>query len=226
MIILIILTLAVFLAWMFIKPKAVRIAIGSLLMALLLIQGILIGMNLHHHFGMKQVTTTKVHHNVYSAGDKQNPANLMIAKELGKDTNHYVLIYRDHKDQKKAQAHFKPDFSKEKQVETVKKSATYQLKDVKQPEVKTKTTAWVFENDFYQALMSFGDDRKALIKETTIITLPKDEWVAASPEQLKQLQAKQKDSSSQQKQMAMMQSMPKAEQTKMAVKQMKKMLGQ
>lgn len=227
MIILIILTLAVFISWMFIKNKIVRIIIGSLLMACLMIQGILIGMNLHNHYGMKKVTEVKTHRNVYTAGETNNPANLLIAQELGKKTDDYVLIYRDNKDQKKPQAHFKPDFAKDKQVETVKKSANYQLKDVKKPEVKTTETAWEWENNFFKAVMSFGDDDHEMIHEQTTVILPKDTWVVASPDQLKKLQAKQKASgANQQQQMAMMKDMPKEQQAKMAAQMMKKMLGQ
>lgn len=57
---------------------------------------------------------------IYSAANSKSPAQMLIANEIGNNSNNYVMVYKDNKDDTKATAHFKPKTTKEDISESTK----------------------------------------------------------------------------------------------------------
>lgn len=193
MLITIILTICVFVSWLLIPHNITRVILGSLFTIALL--GVVIGItgNMTNHWGMEKKVITSKSQEIYSAGDKNSPLNILITKEIGQNTNNYVMMFKTHKNDKKAQAHFKPNMDRDNISEAVKHQANYRKSNVDHATVQNKKEVWVWKTDFYKALFSFGEDKPQLIKSTTTVTLPKKGWAVLSVEQAKQLQKMQQN---------------------------------
>ncbi len=138
------------------------------------------------------------------------------------------------KNRKKADTNFKPD---EKHIsEAVKKSATYKLVDDTKATVTTKTTRRVWSSDFYKLLFSVGGEQNELVKQNSVVSVPKDTWLVLTQNQVKKLSqeapAMQKQMEAQLKvdpqkaaQLAALQKSNPTEYAKMQVKQIKQLLG-
>lgn len=137
--ILVILTGVAFFA---INNSALRWLVSGIMVLLTAAAVIALAMNMHSHFGMEKQTVTSTKQ-VYSILPAQSPIGAVAAKKIG--SNDYVLVYKDHANDAKPEAHFAPD--KKHIVETVKKSAGYKQTDVSNAQVVTKTTRWVYKND-------------------------------------------------------------------------------
>lgn len=244
MIILIILTIAVFASWTLIPHRLTRYIIGSLFTVLFTALIIDIVANMTHHFGMEKETITEPEKQIYSAGSTKSPTNMLIANEIGNNSYNYVMVYKENKNDDKPSAHFKPSTSKVDLSDSIKKHAFYRTADVDQATVKTTKTYWTWKNDFYRYLFDFGNNKKELIKQTSIVTVPNDTWVVLDAKQAKQLQKNQMASSKSQnrikkelqnKMIAYKQSHPKAsekqlenyindQKQRLATKQIKEML--
>lgn len=188
MIVTIILTICVFVSWLLIPHKVTRYILGSISTLLLLLTIIGIKANMTHHFGMEKQVITSKETEIYSAGAKNSPINMLIANEVGKNTNNYVMVFKDQENDKKAQPHFKPKMDKENISETVKHQANYVIKDTNKATKQTKKEVWVWKSKFYKFLFNFGQGDKEIIKRTTTISVPKDTWVVLNAEQSKKLQ--------------------------------------
>lgn len=183
-ILLILFAILTFVTWMLIKPKTWCLVAGSLSFVLLSLTVVAMTLSFTHHLGMQKETQTK-QAQIYSAGAKQSPAGLLLAQEIGSRSGNYVLIYRDQPQAAKATAHFKPD---QKHItQAVRKKASYRQAHVSQASVKTSTTRWVWENDFYRLLFGIGGQGNELVGEKTVVTIPADTWVVTSPQKAKQL---------------------------------------
>lgn len=244
MIILIILTIAVFASWTLIPHKFTRYVVGTLLTILFTVLIIGIVANMTHHFGMEKETINEPEKQIYSAGSSKSPTNMLIANEIGNDSFNYVMVYKAHKNDDKPSTQFKPSTKKEDLSDSIKKQAFYRTADVDQATVKTTKTNWTWKNDFYRYLFDFGNNKKELIKQTSIVTVPNDTWVVLDAKQAKQLQKNQMASLKSQnrikkelqnKMIAYKQSHPKAsekelknyindEKQRLATKQIKEML--
>ncbi|MEL3711633.1 DUF4811 domain-containing protein, partial [Staphylococcus borealis] len=77
MIILIILTIAVFASWTLISHKLIRYVIGSLFTILFTVLIIGIVANMTHHFGMEKETINEPKKQIYSAGSSKSPTNML-----------------------------------------------------------------------------------------------------------------------------------------------------
>lgn len=204
MIIIIVLALCVFISWVLIPHKVTRYILGSLSTLALVLVIIAITANMTHHWGMEKQTTTSDKKEIYSAGNSKSPTNMLIANEVGKKSNNYVMVYKEDKNDKKPEAHFKPKTSKSDLSDSVKKQVTYKVKDVDKATVQTKKTVWVWKSKWYERLLEFGNENNQLIKSKTTVTVPKDTWIVLNSDQVKKLQKmqKQNQNSNQQKQQA------------------------
>lgn len=197
MIVTIVLALCVFASWLLIPHKITRYILGTLATLALLLQVIAITANMTHHWGMEKQVTTSDKKEIYSAGDQKLPTNLLIANEIGEDTDNYVMVFKNNEDDKKAKPHFKPNMDKSHMSEAVKKQAKYEVKDTDQATQQTTKEEWVWKSDFYKFLLNFGDDQQELIQSTTTVTVPDDTWVVLNADQAKKLQQSQKDAQQQ-----------------------------
>ncbi|MBO1198401.1 DUF4811 domain-containing protein [Staphylococcus simiae] len=197
----IILTFCVFASWLLIPHKITRYILGCLSILALLLMVIGVTANMTHHWGMKKQLVTSDKKEIFSAGPESSPTNILIANEIGKKTNNYIMVYRNHKTDSKAQVHFKPQMDKDKIADSVKHQTVYQLKHTNKATIQTKKEIWVWKSNFYKALLGFGQNNQELIKSTTTLTIPKDTWVVLNAEQskkLQRLQEKHKKSDTQQ----------------------------
>lgn len=190
MIPMIVLTLLVFASWIFIKNNILRIVFGCISTLLLLALVVGIAGNMSNHWGMeKKVIKTKPKQ-IYSATPPMVPKKILIANKIGEDSNSYIMLYKNNKNDKKPSLHFKPDFKADEQAEMVKKKANYGFEDTNRATVQTTSKYWIWKSDFYKFLFAFGDEKKELISQDTKVSLPKDTWDVISSEEAKKLQKK------------------------------------
>ncbi|KRN76710.1 DUF4811 domain-containing protein [Weissella minor] len=199
-----------FVTWIYIKPLPLRIVAGSLAVLGLVLSIAGITLNFTDHYGMKQVTKT-TEQQIYSAGDKNSPANMLLAQEIGDDSGNYVLVYRENENDAEPKPHHKPD--QKHIIEAVKKTADYkESAQATEATSQTKTTRWVFKNDMYKLLFGISDQQNELVKETTTVTVPEKTWVVMSPKQAEELGKQQQKMPAQAREM-------QAKQTETAVKE-------
>ncbi|MBX8992749.1 MULTISPECIES: DUF4811 domain-containing protein [Staphylococcus] len=214
MIIAIILALLIFATWLFIPHKWTRILLGTISILLLLTYVIgLIG-NMKYHWGMKQETVTRGQHEIYSAGPSTSPKSILIIKEIGNNSGNYVMIYKDRKADKKAEAHNKPDMSKKHISDSIKQSGKYYRKEKGKAVAKTEKVYWTWKNDMYRILFSFNGKNKELKSEKLVVSIPESKWEVMTPEQLKAQQQKMKQKQAQMKKAKMRQAQMKKEEEK------------
>ena len=102
--------------------------------------------------------------------------------------------------------------------------------------VTTKTTRRVWSSDFYKLLFSVGGEQNELVKQNSVVSVPKDTWLVLTQDQVKKLSqeapAMQKQMEAQLKadpqkaaQLAALQKSNPTEYAKMQVKQIKQLLG-
>ncbi|WP_353891584.1 DUF4811 domain-containing protein [Lactococcus lactis subsp. lactis] len=230
---LVVFMIGTFFGFMFIKNTIAHWLVGGISFLLLAGSVAMLTMHIRDNWGMKEVTTSTTHQ-IYTAGDKSAPYGMMIKAEIGKNTDNYVFVYRNNEKSEKADTNFKPD---EKHIsEAVKKSATYKLVDDTKATVTTKTTRRVWSSDFYKLLFSVGGEQNELVKQNSVVSVPKDTWLVLTQDQVKKLgqeaPAMQKQMEAQLKadpqkaaQLAALQKSNPTEYSKMQVKQIKQLLG-
>ncbi|MEB6097096.1 DUF4811 domain-containing protein [Mammaliicoccus sciuri] len=177
MIITIILTLCTFVSWLLIPHKITRYLLGTLFTLALALTIIVITANITNHWGMEKKVITSSKKEIFTGGPKNNPANMLIINEIGKDTNNYVMVFRDHPEDKEATTHFKPKMDKDNISESVKHQAKYEVKNTDKATQQTQKEVWVWKSDLYQSLLSFGENDNELIQSTTTVIIPEDTWV-------------------------------------------------
>lgn len=178
--ILIILAIFVFYAFIVLKKPATRWIFGFIGLVLLIGAVGLTTLNFHQHWGMKKVTTTTTK-NIYSAGPAESPVKLVLTKQIGTKADNYVLIYRDHEDDKEASVHFVPN---KKQMNTfLHSTAKYQVRDTDQAKVTIKETRWRWDSDLAKLLFDFAGMDGSLQKKEAIVTIPKNGWKAMTPQE-------------------------------------------
>lgn len=184
-IIVIVLTALAFWSWMFIKNNITRWIIGGA--SLLLLALSILGLTLHfsNNWGMKKVTTTTTQQ-IYTAGEISAPYGMLIKAEIGKNTNNYVLVYRNNENDKKPTTNFMPD---EKHItEAVKKSATYKLVNSDKAQVVTTKTTRQFSSNFMKFLFGVGGEQNELVKKRSVVEVPRDTWLVLTEQQVIKLQ--------------------------------------
>ncbi|PAK87241.1 DUF4811 domain-containing protein [Lentilactobacillus parakefiri] len=187
---LIIFTILMFVSWLFINNSALRWTIGTITTGLLLMLSVALSANLSMHWGMEKKTTIDTSKNIETAGNIKSPVSTLIVKQIGTKSNNYVMIYRPTKTSLKPMSHFVPD--KKDIVSSAKKKATYQVDNVRSTKLMTKKTEWVFKSPRYKWLLSFDHNDHQLIKQRTVLYLPKRLWVVMSVNQAQKLDRWQK----------------------------------
>lgn len=91
----IVLTLCTFVSWLLIPHKITRYILGTLFTLALTLTIIGITANMTNHWGMEKKVITSNKKEIFTGGPKNNPANILIINEIGKNTNNYVMVYRD-----------------------------------------------------------------------------------------------------------------------------------
>ena len=115
-------------------------------------------------------------------------------------------------------------------------SKPQQIVDDTKATVTTKTTRRVWSSDFYKLLFSVGGEQNELVKQNSVVSVPKDTWLVLTQDQVKKLSqeapAMQKQMEAQLKadpqkaaQLAALQKSNPTEYAKMQVKQIKQLLG-
>ncbi|HFZ4960326.1 TPA: DUF4811 domain-containing protein [Streptococcus agalactiae] len=179
-------TILTFVTWMLIRPKALRYILGLLSLALLFASVWMLTDHFVNHTGMTIETKTKTRE-IYSAGDSNAPFGLMIYKEIGTHSSNNVLVYRTDLNQKEAKAHFVPN-TKEV-TSAVKKSASYQLADVKKATVTKKTKRYVWKDSLSKLLYGFAGENGELISQKSVAKIPRKTWLVLTKEQSEHLES-------------------------------------
>lgn len=179
--------------WTAPKSWPVRIIAGGLGLILTLGVITMLTLNFTHHWGMHKVTTTTTSR-IYTAGQTDSPASMLLVKPLGTAKDTYVMVYRDKADQKKATAHFVPNTKH--LVNAAKTTAVYQYANSKRATVTTKTTRWHWRSKNFKRLLSVGDQAGELVHKRSVVTLPRKTWIALTTTQAKKIQARQKATAS------------------------------
>ena len=86
--------------------------------------------------------------------------------------------------------------------------------------VTTKTTRRVWSSDFYKLLFSVGGEQNELVKQNSVVSVPKDTWLV-----LTSMEAQLKADPQKAAQLAALQKSNPTEYAKMQVKQIKQLLG-
>ncbi len=158
---------------------------------LLLLAVILLIMNFYSHLGMKKVAYYK-NSEIYSVNNK-TPNGIMIAKEIGTESNNYVLIYKDSIKDNKPKVYGEPN--KKNIIKSFNKINTYKYtnKNSVKGYVSTKIVKWEWKNNLYQALFSIGGLKNTLYKYTKTVKIPRKTWIVLTPKQAKELEKNQKN---------------------------------
>ncbi|GAK31639.1 hypothetical protein WOSG25_120310 [Weissella oryzae SG25] len=180
--------IATYVSLVVVKPLSGRIIAGTISLLLLSGSVLILTMHISQNWGMKEVTTTTTK-NIYTAGETSAPYGMMIKAEIGQGTNNYVLIYRTSANEKKPSVNFKPNASSiDKIVTAVKKSATYKLTDTTTAKAVTKTTRLTYSSAMTKALFDWGTENHRLVKQATVVEVPKDTWLVLTAGQVAKLQ--------------------------------------
>ena len=182
------LVVAVALSWTLIKPRVIRFSVGLIFSIALIGAVALLTLNFTDHYGMKKVTTVRTQR-VYSALGSQSAADVLIAKQLGTQSDNYIFAYREQRNGSTT-THFVPN---QKKVTTmVKKRATYQVDKVKYAAVTTTTVRWGWKNATMKRWFNVGVQDGELVSQKRMIKVPDKTWIVLSPSQLKTLQKSMK----------------------------------
>lgn len=194
------LVIVVILSWTLINNRTWRWLIGLTNSIALVATVSIMTLNFSNHYGMKKETIVETHQ-IYSAAGDQSPMQIMVAKQLGTKSKHWVMVYRDSQ-AVKASTHFVPQ--KKHIVEMVKKQSTLKKANVDHATVKTTTIRWEWKNDTAKFWLNIGDQAGELVSQKSVVTVPEN-WQVLSPSQLKQLKKKMAAQQSAQKQALMVQ---------------------
>jgi len=182
-----ILTILAFVGFMFMEKKSLQYAIGGTSLLLLFLSVVGLTFHLTNYWGMKEVTTT-TEKTIYTAGETSAAYGMIIDKEIGTDSDNYVFVYRDAKDDEKPEPHFVPD---EKHIsQAIKKSADYKETSDTTAKAVTKTTRREFTSSFMRLLFGIGGEAGELVSEKTTIYVPEKTWLLLTEKQAQELQEK------------------------------------
>lgn len=162
-----------YLCSMFLKNRR---RLGMFIFGVLFVLSIIgVTANYSHHWGMKQVTTTKSQ-KIYSAAGSNMPINLY--QPVGTSGEDNVYIYKTSPNQKKPQ---------HTQANELTHSITKATNDP-QARLLTKETRWQYQNGFYQFLFMGTGMNNKLVRRTNTLYYPKG-YVKLTAKQAKRLRA-------------------------------------
>lgn len=226
-------TLLTFFSFMFIKNSLLRWTAGIITFILLALSVLGLTLHISDNWGMKEVTKTTTRQ-IFTAGEPSAPYGMMIKAEIGQNTGNYVLVFRNKENQAKPDTNFEPD---QKHIsEAVKKTATYKLVSGDKAQVVTTTTTRVFSSSLIQTLFGIGGEQNELVKQTSVVEVPRDTWLVLTQAQVEkltkeapamqqQMEAELKADPAKAVQLAELQKTNPAEYAKMQVQQIKQLLG-
>lgn len=162
--IILILSILVFISWLFISKRWLRYTLGILTTFGLIFNISLLCLNMSQNFGMEKEVTTK-ESLIYTASPKSLDKGMIITKQVGQ--NNTIAIFRDSKSDKLASVHYKPDL-KQKLKSLKMSSYIRQNNTIKEAKVITKTTKWVYKNKGYEQLFDFDDSHYLISKKSTV----------------------------------------------------------
>lgn len=168
-------TILTFISSMYIKNRTARNFLSTIFfIGVLASIGAMIA-NDRMHFGMEKQEVTK-EQEIYSAGNVDDPGNILIYKSMGSKTDEQAFAYRTDLDGKVKSA-----------VPSKNKVTSIQVRPNQPASVVTVTNEWEFKNDFYKMLFSWnaGDDQVA--SQDITIYYPDDTWVVMSADQSQKL---------------------------------------
>ena len=159
-------------AWINIFARKAWQTFLSLIFGLIFVASLaLIVANLSHHFGMEKVTETKTTAIVSSADS--DSANMLLYQALG-DGTEKVYLYRTNEEQKKPKA-TGTDNETNKVEQTTGKA-----------QKETKTTYWVYKNDWYKFWFNLADNNHEYAKRVNTFKIPAN-WIELSTDQAEKL---------------------------------------
>ncbi|MGQ2286236.1 DUF4811 domain-containing protein [Leuconostoc suionicum] len=167
-----------FLANMMLENRITRLTVTSIMFLGLVISVIGIVANMHDHYGMKQVTTTKKEQ-IYTAGSANQGFGMLLYQAVGTNGKENVYIYKTSSDAKKTHV-AKPDLNTTSNQESISGNKAYKV---------TKTTRWVYKNSTYKLLFGIADNNNSLKHRYTTYQVPST-WIALTTAQAKSLSAK------------------------------------
>ncbi|EFR44860.1 DUF4811 domain-containing protein [Streptococcus pseudoporcinus] len=184
LLIIIVATVLSFITWMYIPKQPIRYLLGTLSLLSLLASTLYLTDHFVNHRGMT-VDTKVTKQEIYSAGDVKANFGLLITQKIGRQSNHHILIYRDHKADQKPRAHFVPN--KKKINEAIKISANYKQVGSDKAYLITTTKRYVWKTHFDKLMFGFGGENNELISQKAEAIIPKDYWLVLTPKQAQQL---------------------------------------
>lgn len=167
-----------FLANMMLENRSIRLVSTSIMFIGLIISVVAIVLNMHDHYGMKQVTTTDKEQ-IYTAGSSSQGFGMLLHQAVGTNGKENVYIYKTSSDAKKTHV-AKPDLKTTSNQQSISGNKAYKI---------TKTTRWVYKNDTYKLLFGIADNNKTLKHRNTTYQVPST-WVSLTTVQAKTLSAK------------------------------------
>ncbi|MGO0155159.1 DUF4811 domain-containing protein [Leuconostoc mesenteroides] len=168
-----------FLANMILENRVIRILTTLIMFIGLIISVIGIVANIHDHYGMKTVTTTKKEQ-IYTAGDVNQGFGMLLYQGVGTNGKENVYIYKTSSSDAKKNFVAKPDLKTTSRRENIAGNKAYKV---------TKTTRWVYKNNTYKLLFGIADNNKSLKHRRTIYQVPST-WIALTTTQAKSLSDK------------------------------------
>ncbi|GFG48127.1 UNVERIFIED_CONTAM: DUF4811 domain-containing protein [Streptococcus canis] len=179
-------TIASFISWMLITKARTRFFLGILSLLLLLGSVLYLTNHFIHHTGMG-IETKHETQAIYSAGDTKAPFGLLIYQPVGKRSDNQVLIYRDKASDPKPSAHFMPD--QKHMSQAIRKEAHYLTTNSDDAKVTTTTKRYIWKSKLAKAMFGFAGEEGQLLSQKTVVTIPKDTWLALTQKQAQQLTA-------------------------------------
>ncbi|WP_155287581.1 DUF4811 domain-containing protein [Lacticaseibacillus zhaodongensis] len=166
--------LAFYLAFIMMKPGALRTTLWVIFGICFLGSLAVLYGNYAHHFGMEKRTETS-EQVIYSASpNKQLP--MLLKQDIGTSGKHQVYIYKTSDKSKAKATHTKADYDVHNQVQTTSRDTAT---------ITSKRVVWRYKSGFYKSLFSNQNNGK-LVRQTNTIKVPKT-WVQLSTTQAKAL---------------------------------------
>ncbi len=164
-------TIALFLSFIYVHRKSLRLTLTVIFGLLLLTSLVFISENDGQHYGMVKTTTTKTT-TLASAGSSKQ-MDLLLYQSVGTADKHRVYIYKNTANQKKVQ-HTKADTKVANHVKTTTST----------PKLVTKTTRWTYQSNAAKFWFGLADNDNHLVKRTNYFYVNKN-WVVLSTTQAK-----------------------------------------
>ncbi|MCL2676534.1 MAG: DUF4811 domain-containing protein [Streptococcaceae bacterium] len=178
-------TVLTFFGFMFMKSRALQLIVGGLSLLLLASSVLMLTLHIKDNWGMKTVSQTEIHQ-IYTAGDTKSNFGMLINQELGTNTGNYVLVFRNNESDGKAETHFAPEQNKI-DLDAINNTGTFEMTNKGSAEVVVEKKVTQFNNGFMKFLFNIGGQDNKVVSSRSTVKIPKESWIALTPDQAKQL---------------------------------------